>query len=316
MGTNSAGRLSPRANRVLASAIEIAAPGDRVTTGSLLAALTDEPAGSAALVLAAHGVDVDVVLAGIAALDVVPSHADGKPKLTPLLSRTIASASAYAAKSTVERGGRITTGHLLLGLLDEPDSVAAMTLAVLGARVKDVRSDVARFADVRRFDDWQTEPQILAMTEAIELPYPPERVWALIEAPEHAPLTDSSVIGGSRHRTDDGRELHELFYRPGSEVERVVIEVDVEVPGRRVRTRRVEPEPDERLGWTEEVSPLKGGALFRVEPSLDIVNLPRRRARLTQRLVRDRALDYLRRVNAALEAGWTPASIAGGDGSQ
>ena len=121
-----------------------------VGTEHLLLGLLLEDESIAASVLKAHGVKYDAtaeLAGGGGEYDIAP----GEREMTPGLKAVISSAAEEAER----RGdGRTGTEHLLLALISERESAAVRIIALQGASVGDIRSDILEF-----FSDISGEPK-------------------------------------------------------------------------------------------------------------------------------------------------------------
>ncbi|WP_159806656.1 Clp protease N-terminal domain-containing protein [Cellulomonas citrea] len=311
--------LSRRATYVLAAAKAIGQPRQRVGSGELLAALADDVWGPAGITLARCGADVDAVVAGVEALQELGPRTSGTVAYSPVLGRVLRSATGYAPLRAP-----ITTEHLLLGLLDEPDSVAATILEVLGVRVRTIRTGLADVDPVLAASDGDGPgARVLRWPESIELSHPPSSVWALIEPPEHAHLLAEGILSGARRQPEAGREIHELVVRPGGPGDRVLLAVERAPSGLGARVRQIEPVPAVPFENVHEVTPTIAGSLLRLTCVVDVDDL-RPQARYLGRRVLGRieagtrtgSRDFLDRVAACLDGGWAPQVSGVGDASQ
>jgi hypothetical protein len=199
-------RSGYRAKRVVVTAREEAVEsGDfRITTGHLLLALLNELDGSAAECLEGIGLDLDTARAGVAALDngLRPGH-DIRPALTASTKRVLVRAAESSRKL---RHRAVTTGHLLLGLLEESDSLGALVLSESGVNVRRFRRELHRFL---RYDwsygddDWapRTPPLVVAFAGERTVAHSASAVWALMEPIENTPLLYPDSKDG-HHRAD------------------------------------------------------------------------------------------------------------------
>jgi len=125
-------RFTTRARKVVigAQADARAAGNDVVTTAHLVLALLREPEGLAAKALEAQGVQPDELRAAVAAVlgprvESLPEHIAFGADSTTVLNLTLRHALRLGHNY-------IGTEHILLGLLDDPESAGARILAQLG----------------------------------------------------------------------------------------------------------------------------------------------------------------------------------------
>ncbi|MEJ1231380.1 MAG: Clp protease N-terminal domain-containing protein [Galbitalea sp.] len=116
--------------------------------------------------------------------------------------RTFLSAREYA---TSRGDSEVTTGHVLLGLLDEPDSIACVTLEAMGVGLAQLRARVVfALADERHRGDSDGPADALARIDVENtalLAYSPDLVWALVEPTENGLLLQPELVGSATGRT-------------------------------------------------------------------------------------------------------------------
>lgn len=171
-------RLTSRATAALRRAALIRRPGRWVGSGELLVALADDADGPVSGALAASGVDVEAAAAGVRGLQQVTLPETDDAVYSPVLTRIRRSAFGYAP---VE--GPVASVHLLYGLLDERESIAARVLDALGVRRRDIlvalaRADAALLAN----DADDAAPPPIGWTETLLLEQPITLVRSLLDA--------------------------------------------------------------------------------------------------------------------------------------
>lgn len=136
-------RFTERARKVVVLAQHEAARlrHDYIGTEHLLLGLIREEDGVAAQVLSAAGVTLQGVRGQVESIVGYGREASGQAPFTPR-SKNVLEASLGEALSM--RHNYVGTEHLLLGLLSEPESVAATALSNLGADPGRVRQEVVR----------------------------------------------------------------------------------------------------------------------------------------------------------------------------
>ncbi len=111
-----------------------------IGTEHLLAGLRREEEGGAARALESAGITVDAVLGTIQTL--VGRGEQPSPERIPFTPRA-KKGLEYSLRESLQLGHRhISTGHLLLGLISQDDSVAVQVLRELGADLGQLRSRV------------------------------------------------------------------------------------------------------------------------------------------------------------------------------
>jgi hypothetical protein len=142
-------RFTKRARNVVigAQADARAAGNDVVTTAHLTLALLREPDGLAAQALVAQGIEPDALRAAVVttlgpSVDVIPEHIPFGPDCKTVLNLTLRHALRLGHNY-------IGTEHILLGLLDDPESAGARILTDLGATMEATDAWIqARIAEI------------------------------------------------------------------------------------------------------------------------------------------------------------------------
>lgn len=147
-------------------------PDSFVDTGRLLLALAASRGSIASAVLAAEGID----LMAFAHLLAHSGERGPRGSMSASVVRAVRNASVYA---DTFGDAAASTGHLLLGILDELDGVAMLVLDVLGVRRRGLVTctrahlDAARAAGV--LDEAGLEEELVS-SGSETLPVPPSRV--------------------------------------------------------------------------------------------------------------------------------------------
>lgn len=109
-----------------------------IGTGHLLLALLDEDRGTAAAALGAAGVTRDA--AGAALTRILPGGGRPEPRALPF-GPDAKRALSMSLRAALDLGARrVTTVHVLLGVLDQPDSAARQVLDALSVTPEAVRA--------------------------------------------------------------------------------------------------------------------------------------------------------------------------------
>jgi hypothetical protein len=199
-------RFGQRTKRVVVTAQgEAVESGDlRITTGHLLLALLNELDGSAAVCLAEVDLDLETARAGVIALDTATRPGHGiRPTLTASTKRVLVRAAAGSRKL---RHRAVTSGHVLMGLLEESDSLGALVISESGVNLQRFAREVRRSL---RYDwsygegDWapRTPPLVVAFAGEHTVAHSASAVWALMEPVENVPLLYPDTEGGE-YRAD------------------------------------------------------------------------------------------------------------------
>ena len=136
-------RLGDRARRVMASASREARQSqqEHVRTEHVLLALVEESNGLAGVALTSLGVDIEKLRPAVAKL--VPSGPAPAPPGGPEPSDPVKEAIWRAAEAAYRQDcPLIDTGHLLAGLIQDPQSTAAQVLTSLGPQLDTIRAKV------------------------------------------------------------------------------------------------------------------------------------------------------------------------------
>lgn len=288
--------------------------GRPVGSGELLVALADDVDGPAGAALASAGVDVHEAAAGVRGLQAITPASTDDVVLSPVLARIIRSAAGYAPL-----GSPASSAHLLDGLLDEREAIAARVLDALGVRRRDVYAALARFspADLERDADDAPAP-VIGWSATLVLGHPREALVALVTDPAYAHVVDPRVVEARRLHTDGPRVRDEFVVEVEDERRRTVVEAVETVPGAAWVVRTVEPATRLRLVEEYAVETTGSGSSLRMSITLDLgadpvfrgMALGRRSRAAFEARARKEVQRYLAAVRGVLEGGWRPDESA------
>jgi hypothetical protein len=295
--------LGPRARRAFKTAMEISHPYSQLDSGALLAALADEPSGGAGLALYGSGVRIAPTLIALEALEPRRVDLTAKRALAPVMHRILSAALEYERRRQLPN---VTTDLLLEALLNEPDSVAAAILSAQLVEAEDVRAnlrDIVRSGEASDDFVFSTSGPIV---ESIDLNYPVDLVWALIEPPENAPLVDPNVVAGERRLEADGREIHILRTKNPAPDDVLEFLVTQETPGRRARIVQTLPASPRATATIFEITPVGAGSRLRLESTVEVGSLRRRDLGFAGPELQRQLRASLEHTRAVLDEGWRP----------
>ncbi|WP_170298406.1 Clp protease N-terminal domain-containing protein [Agromyces allii] len=273
----------------------------RIGTEALLLSLAfDDGIGGRAL--AARGVEPADLLVAAEALAPDTNAGGTEPTFAPMTARALLTAVAYAG------GAAVTTGHLLLGLLDEPDSVAVSILAALGVRTRALKRAVVTATEVHGVTDDERRSGSGEVVERVDLrvPHPAPLVWSLVHPVRNAPLLSESIVHGAVVSEADGVLIEEVRHRtPSGEVTHRYESV-VEVPGRRERTRVLAPTDLLPTVAVNELTPMGEETHWRCELLMegDYARWPLAASLIAGWSAQTRG--RMHRARDLLDAGWMP----------
>jgi ATP-dependent Clp protease ATP-binding subunit ClpC len=177
------GHMTPRLRQAVALAREASSPTGPVTTRDLLVGLLNDPDNLAVRLLQSLGQDVDLIRETAKELDVneplpeaVPAPAGAMHAETSLWTGlTLASRTAIGAalEASIDLGHNyLGCEHLLVGLLNDPDSGAGRVLHGVGLEPAGVRraiaSAAAGFAQARRAAAGPAAPKLEELIQRLD----------------------------------------------------------------------------------------------------------------------------------------------------
>ncbi|MEJ1231376.1 MAG: Clp protease N-terminal domain-containing protein [Galbitalea sp.] len=137
----------------------------------------------------------------------------------------------------VSGDGTLKTGHLLLGVLGEPDSFAASVLAVLGVRGRKLRNDCVAMLAAERTSGDDEEGWIKSESsgehEAALIAHPAERIWSMLSSADFVGiLANRETRGASTWHDSTGMEFREYLLGADSASTRSTLRIEESDPGR------------------------------------------------------------------------------------
>lgn len=296
--------FGPRARRTFKTATEISNPYRQIDSGAVLAALLDEPAGAGGVALFRSGVRMEPTLAAMAALEPLRDDPTAKRPMAPVVYRIYRAAHEYQRR---RKQGAVTTDLLLEALLNETDSVALAILASQSINAHDVRRVLRSVvASGETSDDIVFRVSETPVVEIVDLDFPADLVWALIEPPENVPLLDPNVISGERRFDTDGREIHVLHTRNAAPADVIEYLVTIETPGRRATIVQSLPESPRAVRTTFALTPFHSGSRLQLESFVEVGSLRRRELATAEPELRQQLRTSLDNTRQVLQNGWRP----------